>query len=138
MLVLLISQEVFQQMEESKIPLDNFYQWIYAICVVNFDVDLGQTLEYVYPQHVQLTDAERGSIIYLAFPDSYSSTMDNAQHHFRFKCTSANHLLLRYFPLFFKNYSPTFLVGGFSPALFSLSPCMTIALVTPISNRKRT
>lgn len=91
--------------------MDRLSQWIYAACVVNFDVDLGQTLEYVYPQHVQLTEAERISISYLAFPDSHSSCEENAQHHFRFKCTSISRLLLKNYSLFYKDYCPSLLVG---------------------------
>ncbi|KAH9286578.1 Protein DENND6A [Echinococcus granulosus] len=97
------------RMDGSIIPLDRLSQWIYAVCVVNFDVDLGQTLEYVYPQHIQLTEAERISISYLAFPDSHSSCEANSQHHFRFKCTSIGRLLLKNFSLLYKSYCSAFL-----------------------------
>ncbi|VDM18678.1 unnamed protein product [Hydatigera taeniaeformis] len=96
-------------MEEPIIPLDRLSQWIYAICVVNFDVDLGQTLDCVYPQHVQLTDAERVSICYLAFPDSHSSCEGSTQYHFRFKCTSISRFLLKNFFSLYKDYCPSFL-----------------------------
>lgn len=54
---------------------ERFTQWIHCICVVTFDLELGQALENVYPKHVTLTKQEISNICYLAFPDSNSGCM---------------------------------------------------------------
>ncbi|KAL1492370.1 hypothetical protein ABEB36_010627 [Hypothenemus hampei] len=53
--------------------------WIYCICVVTFDLELGQTLEIKYPKHVQLTEQEISNICYSAFPDSNSGCMGDTK-----------------------------------------------------------
>ncbi|KAM3181453.1 hypothetical protein ACTXT7_014353, partial [Hymenolepis weldensis] len=99
----------FYLMDEKRIPLDRFSQWLYAVCVVNFDDDLGQTIESIYPQHIKLSDAERSSISYLAFPDSHSSDSESNHYHFRFKCSSINRHILMNYAFLYNDYSPPFL-----------------------------
>lgn len=67
----------------SVLPWDRFFQWVYGICVVTFDLELGQALEIIYPSHIRLTEKEKTSICYLAFPDSNSGCMGDTQFHFR-------------------------------------------------------
>ncbi|KAJ3222052.1 Protein dennd6a [Clydaea vesicula] len=52
--------------------LSAFWQWALCFCVVNFDLEVGQALECVYPK-VYLTDTEQKNISFSAFPDSNSS-----------------------------------------------------------------
>ncbi|XP_068713904.1 uncharacterized protein [Montipora foliosa] len=59
------------------LPWDRFKRWVTCLCVVTFDLELGQALELVYPAHVELTDREKTSI-YLAFPDSNSDSQKGA------------------------------------------------------------
>ena len=40
------------------LPWDRFKNWVYCICVVTFDIEIGQAIEIVYPQHVKLTERE--------------------------------------------------------------------------------
>ncbi|KAB7507083.1 Protein DENND6B [Armadillidium nasatum] len=63
----------------------NFSQWAYAICVVTFDLELGQAMELVYPSHCELSERERANICYLAFPDSNSGLIGNVQFPFRIR-----------------------------------------------------
>lgn len=56
-------------------PWEHFTNWIHCICVVTFDLELGQALENIYPKHVTLTKQEISNICYLAFPDSNSGCM---------------------------------------------------------------
>ena len=42
-------------------------------------------MELVYPGHVGLTEKEKTSICYLAFPDSNSGCMGDTRFHFRFR-----------------------------------------------------
>ncbi|VDN97909.1 unnamed protein product [Rodentolepis nana] len=96
-------------MDEKQIPLDRFSQWLYAICIVNFDDDVGQTIESIYPRNTELSNSERSTISYLAFPDSHSSGLESNHYHFRFKCSSINRLILRYCTFLYNDYSPPFL-----------------------------
>ncbi|XP_042911217.1 protein DENND6B isoform X2 [Parasteatoda tepidariorum] len=69
----------------SELPWDRFSRWVYCICVVTFDLELGQAMEMVYPAHVKLTEKEKASICYMAFPDSNSGCMGNTQFYFRMR-----------------------------------------------------
>ncbi|KAK0078445.1 hypothetical protein PV325_002477 [Microctonus aethiopoides] len=64
---------------------DNFNSWIHCICVVTFDLELGQAVEAIYPNHVKLSESERSNICYLAFPDSNSGCMGDTQYHIRIR-----------------------------------------------------
>ncbi|KAB1270378.1 Protein DENND6B [Camelus dromedarius] len=82
-------------------PWARFSAWLECVCVVTFDLELGQALELVYPSDSRLTDKEVGpalwertspgeqaltrfpvfqksSICYLSFPDSHSGP---GRHH---------------------------------------------------------
>ncbi|CAH0717774.1 unnamed protein product, partial [Brenthis ino] len=59
--------------------------WLYCICVVTFDLELGQAMECVYPSGVKLSDQEKCNICYLAFPDSNSGCMGDTQFHVRLR-----------------------------------------------------
>uniref|UniRef100_A0A3B4AAN9 UDENN domain-containing protein n=1 Tax=Periophthalmus magnuspinnatus TaxID=409849 RepID=A0A3B4AAN9_9GOBI len=62
-----------------------FSSWLECVCVVTFDLELGQALELVYPQDVKLTEKEKTSICYLSFPDSYSGCLGDTQFSFRMR-----------------------------------------------------
>ncbi|XP_062553267.1 protein DENND6A [Armigeres subalbatus] len=64
---------------------DRFSEWIHCICVVTFDLELGQAMELIYPKHVILTEQEKTNICYLAFPDSNSGCMGDSQFHIRLR-----------------------------------------------------
>ncbi|XP_050519081.1 protein DENND6A isoform X2 [Diabrotica virgifera virgifera] len=86
---------------------DSFHNWLYCICVVTFDLELGQALENVFPRHVNLTKQEISNVCYLAFPDSNSGCMGdtnfiirlqnnqgtknlrNEHHNYNAKCPTA-------------------------------------------------
>lgn len=53
-------------------PWARFSAWLECVCVVTFDLEVGQALELVYPSDFRLTDKEKSSICYLSFPDSHS------------------------------------------------------------------
>ncbi|XP_061108898.1 protein DENND6B isoform X2 [Conger conger] len=60
-----------------------FSSWLECVCVVTFDLELGQAIELVYPHDVKLTEKEKTSICYLSFPDSYSGCLGDTQFSFR-------------------------------------------------------
>ncbi|TRY87639.1 hypothetical protein DNTS_014334 [Danionella cerebrum] len=53
-------------------PWSRFSAWLECVCVVTFDLELGQAIELIYPVDVKLTEKEKTSLCYLSFPDSYS------------------------------------------------------------------
>jgi len=73
------------------LPWDRFSSWVHSICVVTFDLELGQAIESLYPPHVQLSEADRTNICYLAFPDSNSGVMGDSQFHFRIRFSPQDH-----------------------------------------------
>lgn len=69
----------------SPLPWARFSSWLECVCVVTFDLELGQAIELVYPQDVKLTEKEKTSICYLSFPDSYSGCLGDTQFSFRLR-----------------------------------------------------
>uniref|UniRef100_A0A671RAU2 Protein DENND6A-like n=1 Tax=Sinocyclocheilus anshuiensis TaxID=1608454 RepID=A0A671RAU2_9TELE len=67
------------------LPWDRFSSWLHCICVVGFDLELGQAVEVIYPHHSKLTEKEKTSICYLSFPDSNSGCLGDTQFCFRFR-----------------------------------------------------
>ncbi|XP_059510524.1 protein DENND6B isoform X4 [Stegostoma tigrinum] len=74
------------------LPWDRFSAWLECICVVTFDLELGQAIELVYPHDVRLTEKEKTSICYLSFPDSYSGCLGDTQFSFRIRQTMGHKL----------------------------------------------
>ncbi|KAM6216523.1 protein DENND6B [Rhynchocyon petersi] len=66
-------------------PWARFSAWLECVCVVTFDLELGQALELVYPTDFRLTDKEKSSICYLSFPDSHSGCLGDTQFIFRIR-----------------------------------------------------
>ncbi|XP_067347180.1 protein DENND6B isoform X3 [Channa argus] len=71
--------------EDNRCPWARFSSWLECVCVVTFDLELGQAIELVYPQDVKLTEKEKTSICYLSFPDSYSGCLGDTQFSFRLR-----------------------------------------------------
>jgi len=45
------------------LPWDRFNNWLYCMCVVTFDIEIGQAIETIYPHHVKLTEREVSYIL---------------------------------------------------------------------------
>uniref|UniRef100_A0A665VUM2 DENN/MADD domain containing 6Aa n=1 Tax=Echeneis naucrates TaxID=173247 RepID=A0A665VUM2_ECHNA len=63
------------------LPWDRFSAWLHCICVVGFDLELGQAVEV---RHTGLR-SPKTSICYLSFPDSNSGCLGDTQFCFRFR-----------------------------------------------------
>lgn len=74
-------------------PKDNnwqrFREWLHCICVVTFDLEIGQAMEAIYPSDITLTEQEKMNICYLAFPDSNSGCMGDTKFHVRLRVAPA-------------------------------------------------
>lgn len=69
-----------------------FSEWVHCMCVVTFDLELGQAIEVIYPERFTLSEQEKTNICYLAFPDSNSGCMGDTQFHVRFRLAAdTNH-----------------------------------------------
>ncbi|XP_014208921.1 protein DENND6A [Copidosoma floridanum] len=75
------SRDVFRNAQQR----ESFDNWVHCICIVTFDLELGQAIEAIYPEDVELTEQERSNICYLAFPDSNSGCMGDTQYHVRIR-----------------------------------------------------
>ncbi|XP_014857589.1 PREDICTED: protein DENND6B isoform X1 [Poecilia mexicana] len=74
-----------EALADSRSGWTRFSSWLECVCVVTFDLELGQAIELVYPQDVKLTEKEKTSICYLSFPDSYSGCLGDTQFTFRLR-----------------------------------------------------
>lgn len=71
--------------ENPKKKWEGLKNWIHCICIVDFDLELGQAIEAIYPSHIKLSEQERSNVCYLAFPDSNSGCMGDTQYHVRIR-----------------------------------------------------
>lgn len=69
----------------SAVPWARFSAWLECVCVVTFDLELGQAIELIYPHDAKLTEKEKTSICYLSFPDSFSGCLGDTQFSFRLR-----------------------------------------------------
>ncbi|KAH8387348.1 hypothetical protein KR093_006495 [Drosophila rubida] len=65
-------------------------QWVHCLCVVTFDLNLGQALEYVYPPQHMPSEQEVSNICYMAFPDSNSGCMGDTKFHMRLRSSQVS------------------------------------------------
>ncbi|CAF1408095.1 unnamed protein product [Adineta steineri] len=72
------------------LPWDCLQKWLYGIAVVTFDLELGQSIEYLLPNHCKLSDKEKLNLSYLSFPDTNSTCLGDFQYHFRINHESSN------------------------------------------------
>ncbi|XP_058810841.1 protein DENND6A [Phymastichus coffea] len=69
---------------------ESFNNWMHCLCIVTFDLELGQVIESIYPNDAELSEQERSNICYLAFPDSNSGCMGDTQYHVRIRKSSSS------------------------------------------------
>lgn len=72
----------------SKGGWSGLHNWIHSLCIVTFDIELGQAIELVFPDDIVLSDREKSNICYLSFPDSNSGCMGDTQYFFRTRYSS--------------------------------------------------
>lgn len=72
------------------LPWDRLQKWLYAIAVITFDLELGQSIELLLPKHCKLTEIEKLNLSYLAFPDTNSTSLGDFQYHFRIQHESTH------------------------------------------------
>ncbi|KAK3536556.1 hypothetical protein QTP86_013758 [Hemibagrus guttatus] len=89
--------DVEPEPEQLLLPWDRFSAWLHCICVVGFDLELGQAVEVIYPHHSKLTEKEKMSICYLSFPDSNSGCLGDTQFCFRFRQAAGRKSSIRCF-----------------------------------------
>nr|XP_030139247.3 protein DENND6A isoform X3 [Taeniopygia guttata] len=82
----------------SLLPWNRFSAWLHCVCVVGFDLELGQAVEVIYPPHSKLTDKEKTNICYLSFPDSNSERLSILLWLCVFQTSSRQIIKKRLFP----------------------------------------
>ncbi|CAG8442651.1 2340_t:CDS:10 [Diversispora eburnea] len=70
------------------LALDNFRNWMICFCVVNFDLELGQAIDSMYPP-LGLGEEEKKNICFSAFPDSNSFDLGDTVFNFRTRCSKS-------------------------------------------------
>ncbi|MED6248549.1 hypothetical protein ATANTOWER_001823 [Ataeniobius toweri] len=70
------------------LPWDRFSSWLHCICVVGFDLELGQAVEVIYPHHSKLSEKEVSQTL-------LDPVVVKPQHH---SCDEKNKHLLPFLP----------------------------------------
>ena len=65
-------------------------KWLYDIAIVKFDLESGQSIDLLLPNHCKLSDKEKFNLSYLSFPDTNSTYLADFQYHFRMKHQSSS------------------------------------------------
>ncbi|EGG15703.1 hypothetical protein DFA_10545 [Cavenderia fasciculata] len=60
-------------------------KWMNAFCIVNFDLEIGQTLDYSFPPKLNLKEEEIVNLCFLSFPDSNSHLQGDIIYCFKLK-----------------------------------------------------
>ncbi|XP_075155054.1 protein DENND6B [Haematobia irritans] len=81
--------------EATRAEWSTLTQWIQCMCIVTFDLNLGQALEFIYPKEESPTEQELTNICYMAFPDSNSGCMGDTKFHMRLRMSPDNNRLLK-------------------------------------------
>ncbi|CAO3646850.1 unnamed protein product [Cunninghamella blakesleeana] len=68
--------------------LARFRKWMIGFCIVNFDLEIGQALDYVYPP-MDLTVVEQKNICFSAFPDSNVFEVGDQVYSIRIKASNS-------------------------------------------------
>ena len=63
-----IQDDCLKSINKTILPEDRFSEWIHSICSVNFDIEIGQSIEKIYPSNIKFTPREETNICYLSFP----------------------------------------------------------------------
>lgn len=93
--------------------------WLTCFCVVKFDIEIGQTLEYTYPP-MNFTDEEVTNICFMSFPDSNSITGDT-MYSFRTRYSRGGIFLHGY--VFFRQIKdPSIARGYLQKSVVLMSP----------------
>lgn len=72
------------------IDLGKWGEWITAICVVGFDLELGQNLEKLYPLGISLEQEDVKHISFLSFPDSNTGCTGDSTFSFRIRSSTGS------------------------------------------------
>jgi hypothetical protein len=71
------------------LDFEGLSRWACCLCVVTFDLELGQSMECIFPENFTLSDTEKANICYLSFPDSNSGCLGDTQFFFRVRCSGS-------------------------------------------------
>ncbi|KAK9763078.1 hypothetical protein K7432_010582 [Basidiobolus ranarum] len=117
-----VSWDVVEQL-----ALDRFQQWIIGFCQVNFDLELGQALDFIFPP-MKLSETDSKNICFSAFPDTNVFGVGDTVFHFRIRSQllqenfyNENHEYLYGFVFFRQKKDPLLRRGYFQKSLVLLT-----------------
>ena len=76
-----------------RLNIDRFTMWCLGFVSLNFDLEIGQDIDFMYPRLVDFTDSEKANIRFSSFPDTSSSVGDTT-FSFRFAVSENTKLQL--------------------------------------------
>jgi len=65
-------------------------KWMNHFCVINFDLEIGQILDYAFPSTTTFKEDESTNLCFLSFPDSNSHLQGDIIYSFKLKQTLSN------------------------------------------------
>ena len=123
----------------SDIDWSEWGQWLVCICVVGFDLEIGNNVEKIVPSHATLLPEDAKNISFLSFPDSNTGCTGDSKFSFRIRAsngilqryttTPSDHVDKRYFygSVYFRQTPDASIRRGYyqkSIVLISTQPCV--------------
>eukprot|EP00039_Didymoeca_costata_P006971 m.95051 g.95051 ORF g.95051 m.95051 type:complete len:649 (+) comp13474_c0_seq1:417-2363(+) len=62
-------------------------KWATCVCVVGFDLEVGQRIEKIFPEHARLNAEDAKNISFLSLPDSNTGCTGDSQFNFRIRAS---------------------------------------------------
>eukprot|EP00037_Helgoeca_nana_P011916 m.107295 g.107295 ORF g.107295 m.107295 type:complete len:675 (+) comp21139_c2_seq6:63-2087(+) len=82
--------DITHSTHSAHLDLTKWGQWVTAVAVVGFDLELGQSLEKLYPSGIVLNRDDIKNICFMSFPDSNTGCIGDTAFHFRVRASTAH------------------------------------------------
>eukprot|EP00041_Stephanoeca_diplocostata_P006552 m.88185 g.88185 ORF g.88185 m.88185 type:complete len:793 (-) comp16429_c0_seq10:3185-5563(-) len=97
--------DITHSTDATHIDMTQWGKWVTGIAVVGFDLELGQSLEKLFPLGTRLEEEDAKNVRFLSFPDSNSGCTGDIQFYFRIRASTVS------LPRFSKVHKKRYLCG---------------------------
>jgi len=98
--------DITHSTHSAHLDLTKWGKWVTAVAIVGFDLELGQSLEKIYPSSIVLDREDIKNVCFMSFPDSMAGCSGDTEFHFRVRASTA-HL-----PRYTKTHRKRYLCGA--------------------------
>lgn len=97
--------DITHSTDAAHIDMTQWGKWVTGVAIVGFDLELGQSLEKLFPLGTRLEEEDSKNVRFLSFPDSNSGCTGDIQFYFRIRASTLS------LPRFSKVHKKRYLCG---------------------------